>query len=276
MKAIISLILLISCQETPSTRNYTPSPEVERPEVSQEISFPRSQIHRIRGNEVISNEEEATSDEDTYLTIPLIGQSDDGINSDSVVRQTRPQKICGTNVDQNIAERIKDCQQKNLSSSTFIGKTNGNTGEGDWSLVSLDKFGFETWIDLTTKMLWSDTIDNTNWCKASGNNQGSVEDITISCLTIGENQNICSSQLSESLGSFTKLVKWRLPTRNDYLLADINGSRLVFEQSSESFWTATVHSLNRDQAWSINLSTGQLLPVSRDKVLSVRCIGSLK
>ena len=75
------------------------------------------------------------------------------------------------------------------------------------------------------------------------------------------------------MGVPTTDITWRLPTRADYLQADLNGLRFVLPRTDAAVWTATVSGENRENAWSIIPKTGELTSVVRSTNLAVRCVG---
>lgn len=186
----------------------------------------------------------------------------------------RPTEICGEGTNfTGISGRIRDCLAKNPKLAVWNGTVSGAAGETTWQLVTLTSGGKEFWQDLRTGLVWSDNTGLKNWCAASGNKQPSAVGIDIDCSTLGENQNSCAE-----LGVFGTNIVWRLPTRNDFLQADINGARFVFKTSTTSngYWTATVvgTSAGRSKAWSYNYVDGTLAASEMTNTLQVRCVGA--
>jgi hypothetical protein len=94
--------------------------------------------------------------------------------------------------------------------------------------------------------------------------------------------------------SSTKVL-WRLPTRQDYYLADIDGIRFVLPDMGNSGsgrtlvqdaspgcgwgsyvgseWTATVYSMFRSYSWVYSPSTPWSGEFERGMGLSARCVG---
>ncbi|MGK0367152.1 MAG: hypothetical protein ACI9QD_000286 [Thermoproteota archaeon] len=209
-----------------------------------------------------------------YRTIPEVANDHDGRNQSI----TRPSSFCGVTQD-SIPKKISDCLNKNIHAAYPKGKSFGRAGEGNWKLVTYfeddpNSSTYQVWIDLRTKMLWSDKITASNWCKASGNQETN----TIDCNDIGDNENICNT---DSLGALSKgnldlKVQWRLPTRGDFLQADLNGARSILNSSeSDEFWTATPDQVATQNAWAIKGKTGVLRSVSRDSSIQIRCIGRM-
>lgn len=85
-------------------------------------------------------------------------------------------------------------------------------------------------------------------------------------------------------------VRWRIPTLNDYKLADVNGIRMVLPEnmgapganrpvidgSSGSVgyeWTATLLSIDRDDAWTYDGARGRTTNSARFLNFRTRCVG---
>ncbi len=171
--------------------------------------------------------------------------------------------------------------------------------------------GREVWQDQRTGLLWSSKVaENLNWCKASGsnnivNNPAAQDDPSDYCdnaayQTTGTGPadkaiSACFEESSffttvddtgdiDSLGkaglnlTSTPVVAWRLPTRDDYLVADVNGLRHVLPDAGNDFgyweWTATIESNNRTKAWQFSTWDGALSTyLARDGDSNVRCVG---
>jgi hypothetical protein len=206
--------------------------------------------------------------------VPLMELDDEGTHGKNVVTQSRPTVECGVGeAFTGIDGRINDCNSKNGTNSIWNGYLSGAAGEGSWKLVALTSTGRETWVDLKTGMVWSDVVASGNWCKASGNTQESMIGVDTDCSVIGESDSFCYGTNSEGFGNN---IQWRLPTRNDYLQADINGLRFVLKQGgSTGFWTATMvsGSLGRGEAWVYNPQQGTLSSGELTSSRQVRCIG---
>lgn len=74
-------------------------------------------------------------------------------------------------------------------------------------------------------------------------------------------------------------IAWRLPTRSDYMQAIVNGMQYVLPNIMVSasvtgiFWTSTIVSSNRAQAWTANPSLGRITEGNRLSAYGVRCVG---
>jgi hypothetical protein len=162
-----------------------------------------------------------------------------------------------------LSDRSEDCIRKynefyGQSSEKMMKwnpKTNGIAGEGNWLVVSVSKNQSVIWQDRTTSLLWADIYkENSSWQEASSENGV--------CDQYNNNNphGIPSSQIS-----------WRLPTRGDFLQADINGARAVLRNTENSFWTSSY--IANNQAWSITQSTGVLEKTPITETKAIRCVG---
>lgn len=83
-------------------------------------------------------------------------------------------------------------------------------------------------------------------------------------------------------------IRWRLPSINDYKIADVNGIRFVMPDmgiagtnrqsidssvSGNAEWSASLLSSGRISAWSFNSSAGYVAGASRNLTYSARCVG---
>lgn len=161
---------------------------------------------------------------------------------DSVTSYNKAPINCGYGDDiESINERINDCKAKNGENYQWLGSVNGNSGEGTWTLVYVSGVT-RVWLDENTGLVWSPPISETNWNNASGS---SVADTDYRCSTT-------------KLPMFTSQeITWRLPTRNELLQADLNGSRSVISHLNAKYWSASA-SVQTDKAWAIEFNTGSL------------------
>lgn len=172
---------------------------------------------------------------------------------------------------------------------------------------------YEVWRDDRTGMVWSDVLKNGsddvfNWCQATGSNFSSDaanpyrENDPVDICDSPANQNQTQSpkpvslcfedadwletppatfpmkgNMHKRLGASTK-VKWRLPTRADWLMAEHNGYRHVFPNAASNFWTATVSAYfevpQRSAAYTAGGTDGDFLGTFRYSGNKVRCIGT--
>lgn len=233
----------------------------------------RSQMYRFKKSEQYTYSAEAKKLQDSKLPVShrVIPNTDYDIDSavDKVKALENPDIVCGNSKTDSIQARHADCFEKHPLSDfvEWSGKNQGISGEGNWQFISNSKStegeNKIVWQDFTTGYLWSDVMSGYSWEEAAG---------------IGETNltnRPCLSKLESpkhELGRINPdIVTWRLPNRNEYLQADLNGSRFVLPNTKGLVWTASYAGDN--QAWAINVATGELILQSIDTALSVRCIG---
>lgn len=224
------------------------------------VDLQPSQISRTRGAEQksytqIRNElSQSILNENEYRSIPIAERD----NTSEALKALTPTSECG--LDDNlktIKARINDCLKKNNGRHMWSGQENGIAGEGNWSLVANHQNpDYQIWIDERTGLVWSQTVDRAAWNKASGN---------ASAASCGDLDLFTDSEIT-----------WRLPTRNDFLQADINGHAMVSLNTSDTdvFWTATSAN-NTDNAWAITLATGVLIEVDKKSLIDIKCVGEI-
>lgn len=288
----VSLLFLASCQDVSSNRRQgqNRSPERSNPELGTEgRDEVRSQIHREKGSPVLSYAEEIQKtlsndlSDRLYRVVPDMDKDDEGSFRNVITMNDlgRPTVNCGVgSAFSGIDARITDCFQKNGNRSIWEGEKFGAAGEGLWKLVSLNGIGKEIWLDGRTGMVWSYLRINSeekntfNWCKASGNDENQTTTATVDCNELAEGESLCAREELSEVGA---QVKWRLPTRNDYLQGDLNGLRFVLAKESEQgLWTATLRASaeGRTQAWVFRTSEGTLTGAALSSEHHVRCIGT--
>jgi hypothetical protein len=165
-------------------------------------------------------------------------------------------KDCGhLDTYKTIASKIANCEKVNNLSYFWNGDKNGISGEGYWRLIQSEGTKVRFWQDDRTKLIWSHNIGTATWNLASGQE---------------ENLNACLA-----LNTFSQdQISWRLPNRNEFLQADINGARFVLDQTRVSgYWTASIGTESANQAWMIVQNTGVLALTNINSKHNVRCIG---
>ena len=268
--------------------NKTPTTIIQGVSGSNESNeIIRSAIHREKGSVILSYKDEITKtfandlSPALYRAIPLLNHDNEGSSSNvtTVAAIGRPTVTCGvTGTFTGIDARMNDCSQKNGSKAMWEGFRYGASGESTWVLVMRMDDGTEVWLDSRTGMVWSDIVkkdDGTktfNWCKASGNLESGVG--SVDCKAIGDLESLCEGASLYNLGT---QVSWRLPTRNDFLQADLNGVRFVLKAETNSgLWTATMRAgaTSFDEAWLYASKEGILSGAKLSEAHSVRCIGA--
>lgn len=217
---------------------------------------------------------------------------------------TRPTVTCGT-TQTTIAARIAHCATQNSSAATWNGQTNGIAGEGNWKLVTYTGT-YEVWRDERTGLVWSDKVPtNDNWCKATGNAQADdpssycnnasyqdqttpysycVEDASHQPALAGENwttgayHGIKGGMGAVATGT-SPAVRWRLPSRADWMQADIDGVRQVLPNINNTFWSATIYDSLRQRANYFIGGSGTIAAssslgtVNRNAASAIICVG---
>jgi|GEM_PF-1281823 len=240
---------------------------------------------------------DALKDDDGYYNNTTAGCGGSGGPYDTctqVVFAARPGSDCGTSG--SITARIANCLSVNGAAATWNGSTEGTNGEATWKLVTRLN-SKEVWRDERSGLVWSDTDGSSyNWCYAAGNaqsddpsgycNNASYQDQTTPysvCAEPSGSQGALSGDdyvggtYSDMKGGMGKLstdaVRWRLPVRNDYLQAEIDGIRYVLPNMYQAFWSATVFSNSRDVAWYFDGYVGYISYGYRYSNYGVRCVG---
>ena len=278
-RLLLSFTLLIGCgEDSASKRDFRGSVPI-----TKESLIVYSGIHRERGTDLVLYKDEISGNAlSSVRPVPDIRFDDDGADGKNVNTRTtltRPSFPCGLVLTATLAEKIADCalKEKNGPFASWSGVAHANSAEANWSLVVLSedtKGNYEVWVDKKTGMVWSDTVTSeANWCEASGSQQSESDNVGVNCPTLGKGQSLCTNFNVAELPK----VDWRLPTRHDYLQADIDGLRFVVSNRGiNTYWTATVSSdkVKRDKAWTYVMPQGALRAelMSTDK--RVRCIGA--
>ncbi len=175
---------------------------------------------------------------------------------------------------------------------------------------------YEVWRDERTKLLWSDMASaNYNWYQASGYSKASALSIKETQFTsqpgVLENAppfslnqtlqpanpiSVCPDVVSGEIvaggGTYTNYAAnpetdfkgglshpqttWRLPSINDWKLADVNGIRKVLPNMDDSFWSSSSYSYYRGGAWYFNGGYGGMDSGNRVSTSSVRCVASAR
>ncbi len=248
---------------------------------------PRSQVFRNTGTAQITYAQEAgkltitTNDAGDITATAYPGNMRDiprmttDIDNADFRRPAEPSNLdCGVKLENpTIAGRYADCKKQNPADSKIYkwdGKDKGIAGEGNWQLIAKSDRSL-VWQDMTTGLLWSDALPTTSSCKKASRADGTGPD------------RICNIDPKAPLPALGKISKkevyWRLPTRNDFLQADINGARYVLPNVDKLYWTANYKGMNlstsNQEAWAITQKTGVLsiVNIEIDNQVHVRCVG---
>ena len=164
-----------------------------------------------------------------------------------VIYQAHKYNNCGFSEEiTTVKDSITNCLEANPANATWDATQNGTSGEADWKLVYVGSDDLIIWQDQRTGLLWTNIIQQKNFKEAR--------------------DEICQN-------SFTlENTLWKLPNRNEFLMADINGARFVLDETDNIFWTETA-SINNNKAWAIKQDTGVLIEEDVDNSLNIRCVG---
>lgn len=171
---------------------------------------------------------------------------------------------------------------------------------------------FEVWRDERTKLLWSDKASaNYNWYQAAGYSKASADSIRETQFTSepGVLENSAPFNLNQTLQPASPIsvcpdvsggviaagggtptytyvnpetdfkaglsypqTTWRLPSINDWQLANVNGIRKVLPNMDNNFWSSSSYSNGRSNAWGFNGVNGYMDISNRSNTFSVRCV----
>lgn len=280
------LTVLVGCGDVSSNHklgtNNNPERTVQGAEGNNGSDGQRSQIHREKGATVLSYAEEilqtvaGTLSAKNYRIIPSMEKDNEGSSSNvtTVTENGRPNVYCGTGDFPGVDARITDCFLKNGDKAQWEGFRYAASGEGTWKLVAFSETN-EIWFDGRSGMVWSEVKNAANWCKASGNQDDDTNSGGVDCNGLANKESICVGASTPGIGN---QIRWRLPTRNDFLQADLNGMRFVLrkETAGAGLWTATLVAgvAGRTDAWIYNSSNGTLTSDKIQNSHAVRCIGT--
>lgn len=210
----------------------------------------------------------------------------------------------------SISDRVADCAVKNGAKAFYIGAQYGQDGEGDWKLVTRLSTGEEVWQDQRTKLLWSDqAVSSYNWYQAAGYSKATAiskaetsydsapnsgtdcggsacqpaQPISV-CAEVSNGQLIDQSGIQSNYqanpeNAFKGNLKasegviWKLPSRYDFLQAEVNGIRKVLPNLQYSLWSSSSVSHRRYNSWLFGGFGGDIYALNRLNGASVRCVG---
>lgn len=190
---------------------------------------------------------------------------------------------CGTTG--SVSNRILDCKGEYSAAATWVGSTEGLYAETTWTLVTRDTTaGIAIWKDNGSGYLWTTTIaTNVSFCQAAGVDQPSYG---FNCASNnGAKLSYCSenSGFSYPAGVAAKLgnlsvasgkVMWRLPTRADYLRAELNGLRYVLPMGgTDNFWSVNTWSVDPGSIWTFSSEGVVTTTAISDTSTDVICVG---
>lgn len=264
--------------------NNPPDRDIQPADSDQLQKTLRSHMFRNKESQQLSfyGERDALAKKElpkTHRTIPD-AQRDVDTNVVRPEKIASPEAGCGNysgvDADQavSIKARYNNCKdvQGDINAVTWFGKNKAINGEGFWRMIANSSytenekvFNKIIWQDLSTALLWSDLSASYTWEEATGiTNKDSRP-----CLSKSDTPK---HELGRIHPSF---VTWRMPNRNEFLQADLNGSRFVLPNTSDYIWTASFGGTQNgvDMAWAIKVSTGELKLMPTSTELATRCIG---
>ena len=177
-----------------------------------------------------------------YYLYPTVEQT----YTSEVISQVHKYSNCGLSSEiLTIKDAIADCLDKNPANATWDATKNGTSGEADWKLVTVTSEDLIIWQDQRTGLLWTSAIKEIDFDQAREQ----------TCVQTFQFENI----------------QWKLPNRNEFLLADIDGARFVLDETDNTYWTETAATTLK--AWAIKQDTGVLSDEEMTTNLSGRCVG---
>lgn len=265
--SLISLLFCLSCMEAADNAREengknpggSRGEEDSKPELT--VQNLKTQAFRNKGEDQITYKlmakNRALGKTDGYRSTP----NPDTDNDKEITKATSPSGVeCGTSTElQSVSDRVKDCAANSaIKTPTWKALENGISGEGNFNLV-LSSPTHTVWRDETTGLIWSSNLGEDKWNHASGYR-----------LEADSEDFLCNTIKGFNDGE----VSWRLPTRSDFLQADINGARFVLPETNRVYWTATSVD-DSGKAWVINQSTGSIQERSFETPSSIRCVGHI-
>ena len=173
---------------------------------------------------------------------------------------------------------------------------------------------FEVWRDERTKLLWSDKASvDYNWYQAAGYSKATADSVRETQFTSepGVLENSLPLSLNQTLqpanpisvcpdvsggviaagggtptytyvnpetdfkaGLSYPQATWRLPSNNDWGLANVNGIRKVLPNMDYYFRSSSSNSSHRGHAWIFSGENGYTGSNLRNGLISVRCVAS--
>ena len=149
---------------------------------------------------------------------------------------------------------------------------NNYCGTGDSTACA----GGVCYRDNRTNLVWSDYLDggtNHNWFWANNCAQPESAENPGTCATDGSEACQCVKLTSsktgcEALGD----GNWRLPHQKELMQAYINGSWGNLSHAGSYFWSATTHSYDTHDAWTVGLHRGHTSTDSKNGTYDSHCV----
>lgn len=291
LMSLLLLVTLTSCLEAPNNaggrqkqERQTPNADGGNNDIKGDLSkTTRSQAFRFKGTTQYSIDSirdfvldnTANVYPDNYRDIPNRDSHDQDAQSGRYSNRGLSTD-CGLLPNDNepsIGKRIQNCKEtfaNDPDARLWNGELNGISGEGNWILV-MKKADRHFWLDETTGLIWTDNITEATWPNASGSQVAAKDAVCNNEFLVAD---VADTNTDYFGGITPDEIKLRLPTRNDFLQADLNGARFVLDDlENKTYWTANFIK-DTLQAWTIRQDEGILgKSTISSPGLSVRCIG---
>ena len=188
---------------------------------------------------------------------------------------------CGT--AGSVTSRIQNCKGQYADDATWVGSAEGLYAESTWILVTRDTTaGVAIWKNSGSGYLWTSKVaSNVSFCEAAGvdsdysfNCSGNSAKLSYCSETTGYSYPVDGAAKLGNLSMSNGKVMWRLPTRADYLKAELDGLRYVLAMgSTDNFWSANTWSVDPGSIWTFSaegvLNTTAISNTSTDVI----CVG---
>lgn len=265
--SILCLIILFGCVDAANNergqRQNRNNIRAAKPDSLVQVMRP--QAYRTKGSKQLSYQalSDALRDNSSDLNYRFI--PDPQYDNDETVTITSVRhNNCGKANDLDTVRLLRNnCLEMNSSSDSnsaeWLGEKLGIAGESTWYLIHNNNNQTKVWQDTSTGMLWTHAVGKGSWSEASGSGVDAAK-------------YICGNL---SILPVKGIVKWMLPTRNEFLLADINGARYILPDTENSFWTSSKVP-GSSNAWAIKQNSGILFEADAsdpNTILDVRCVG---
>jgi hypothetical protein len=311
MKYILLLLILLnftSCKDSKVSKTGNQGPDRSQQNICPTLPVPEptdppiceqyilnnelaSTAIRTKGSEQLSIFNEIVNAQNGTLPGNYSNIADFNKDNEGVVEtRVRPTQDCGIDVEfDSVDKKIANCAELNTDSALWNGAENGIAAEVNWKLVA-KKADNEVWRDEQTKLIWSADLGNANWCQASGETReisSTAQPYTVDCSIIGKGESLCTDDafgIDAKAGLFG--ISWKLPSRADYLRADVNGFRNAVmpnmskdvagqpQISNQHYWTSSSYSIETIYGWVYGSRYGDLKKHLRsDPKIHIRCVG---
>ena len=260
---------------------YSPEGEIIEGKLDPALESASTKI-RDFGTAVLTLMQEALAPNSSgYRVAPGLGDGE--LRSEAQLSLTSFLTDCGQTG--SVSNRILDCKGEYSASATWVGSTEGLYAETTWTLVTRDTIaGIAIWKDSGTGYLWTTRIaTDVSFCQAAG-----VDSTSYGFICNSNNvakRTYCSensgftytSGVTEKLGNLNVAsgkVMWRLPTRADFLKAELDGLRYVLSmEETDNFWSANTWSVDPGSIWTFSAEGVLTTTEITNSTTDVICVG---